>query len=105
MTNIRRQKPAVHFTGILQGRSYQATVMDVGSCCRHSQRNALTVHMQMDFAAASRNFRAPTSFGSDVIFLRKRYDRVHIKLTKQIDTFPVKIGSILKFTDIRFKES
>ena len=37
--------------------------------------------------------------------LRKRHNRVHIKLTKQIDTFPVKIGSILKFTDIRFKES
>ena len=38
-------------------------------------------------------------------FLRKRHDRVYIKLTKLIDTFPVKIGSILKFTDIRFKKS
>ena len=46
-----------------------------------------------------------TPFGSAALFSMECHDRVHIKLTKQIDTFPVKIGSILKFTDIRFKKS
>lgn len=53
MTNSDRQKPAAHFTGTFQSRSYQTAVMDVGPCCRYSQRDTLTVHMQVDFAALS----------------------------------------------------
>ena len=53
MTNIRSQKSATHFPGVFQGRSCQVAVMHVGPCCRHSQRNTLTIHMEMDLAATS----------------------------------------------------
>ena len=72
MTNFSLQKPAVHFPGIFQGRSYQAAVMHIGACGRHSQRNSLTVHMEMDLAAT-----LPLSVGLRrgpqlLIFLRAR---------------------------------
>ena len=49
----RAQKPAAHFPGVLQRRFYQAAVMNIGTCDCHSQRNTLTIHMEMDLAATS----------------------------------------------------
>ena len=42
---------------VFQGCSYQAAVMDIGACDRHSQRNTLTVHMEMNLAATSPSVR------------------------------------------------
>ena len=57
----RPQKPAVHFPGVLQRRFYQAAVMNIGTCDCHSQRNTLTVHMEMDLAATSPSIRRVAS--------------------------------------------
>ena len=51
----RAQKPAAHFPGVLQRRFYQAAVMN------HSQRNTLTIHMEMYLAAASAPVRRVAS--------------------------------------------
>ena len=57
VSNFSPQKPAAHFPRVFQGCSYQATVMDIGACDRHSQRNTLTVHMEMNLAATSPSVR------------------------------------------------
>ena len=57
----RPQKPAAHFPGVLQRRFYQAAVMNIGTCDCHSQRNTLTIHMEMYFAAASAPVRRVAS--------------------------------------------
>ena len=49
--NFSPQEPATHFSGIFQGCFYQAAIMYIGACSRYSQRNTLTVHMEMDLAA------------------------------------------------------
>ena len=51
MTHRHSQKPTAHLTGFLQSYPNQATVMHIGSPHYHPQGN--TLHMQMDFAAAS----------------------------------------------------
>ncbi len=61
VSNFSPQKPATHFPKVFQGFSYQAAVMYIGACGRHSQRNTLTVHMKMDFAAASSSVRRVAS--------------------------------------------
>ena len=57
----RPQKPAAHFPGVLQRRFYQAAVMNIGTCDCHSQRNTLTIHMEMYLAAASAPVRRVAS--------------------------------------------
>ena len=57
----RAQKPAAHFPGVLQRRFYQAAVMNIGTCDCHSQRNTLTIHMEMYLAAASAPVRRVAS--------------------------------------------
>lgn len=57
VSNFSPQKPAAHFPRVFQGCSYQAAVMDIGACDRHSQRNTLTVHMEMNLAATSPSVR------------------------------------------------
>ena len=57
----RPQKPAAHFKRVFQGCSYQAAVMHIGACDRHSQRNTLTIHMEMYLAAASAPVRRVAS--------------------------------------------
>ncbi len=53
MTGFLLQKPATHFTGVLQSCPNQTAVMHVGSCHNHPQGNSPTIHMQMNFAAAT----------------------------------------------------
>ncbi len=64
MTFFPAKKPRPHFTRILQGRFYQAAVMGIGSHNCHSQGDALTIHMQMELAAAPAPVRwvSPKSF-------------------------------------------
>ena len=57
VSNFSPQKPAAHFKRVFQGCSYQAAVMHIGACDRHSQRNTLTVHMEMNLAATSPSVR------------------------------------------------
>ena len=57
----RAQKPAAHFPRFFQRRSYQAAVMHIGAYSRHSQRNTLTIHMEMYLAAASAPVRRVAS--------------------------------------------
>ncbi len=57
----RAQKPAAHFPGVLQRCFYQAAVMNIGTCDCHSQRNTLTIHMEMYLAAASAPVRRVAS--------------------------------------------
>lgn len=59
--NFSPQKPAAHFPRVFQGCSYQAAVMHIGACDRHSQRNTLTVHMEMNLAATSPSVRRVAS--------------------------------------------
>ena len=64
MTFSLSQKPRPHFTGILQSGLYQTAVMDIRSHNRHPQRDSLTIHIQMNFAAAPAPVRriSPQSF-------------------------------------------
>ena len=57
VSNFSPQKPAAHFPRIFQGWSYQAAVMHIGACGRHTQRNTLAVHMEMNLAATSPSVR------------------------------------------------
>ena len=57
----RPQKPAAHFPRFFQRCSYQAAVMHIGAYSRHSQRNTLTIHMEMYLAAASAPVRRVAS--------------------------------------------
>ena len=57
VSNFSPQKPAAHFPRIFQGWSYQAAVMHIGACGRHTQRNTLSVHMEMNLAATSPSVR------------------------------------------------
>ena len=61
VSNFSPQKPAAHFPRVFQGCSYQAAVMDIGACDRHSQRNTLTVHMEMNLTATSPSVRRVAS--------------------------------------------
>lgn len=61
VSNFSPQKPAAHFPGVLQRRFYQAAVMNIGTCDCHSQRNTLTIHMEMYLAAASAPVRRVAS--------------------------------------------
>ena len=57
VSNFSPQKPAAHFPRIFQGWSHQAAVMHIGACGRHTQRNTLSVHMEMNLAATSPSVR------------------------------------------------
>ena len=61
VSNFSPQKPAAHFPRFFQRRSYQAAVMHIGAYSRHSQRNTLTIHMEMYLAAASAPVRRVAS--------------------------------------------
>ena len=61
VSNFSPQKPAAHFPGVLQRRFYQAAVMNIGTCDCHSQRNPLTIHMEMYLAATSPSIRRVAS--------------------------------------------
>lgn len=61
VSNFSPQKPAAHFPRFFQRRSCQAAVMHIGAYSRHSQRNTLTVHMEMDLAATSPSIRRVAS--------------------------------------------
>ena len=57
VSNFSPQKPAAHFPRIFQRWSCQAAVMHIGACGRHTQRNTLSVHMEMNLAATSPSVR------------------------------------------------
>lgn len=72
VSHFSPQKLAAHFPRVFQGCSYQVAVMHIGTCGCHSQRNTLTVHMEMNLAATSSSACRVASRPLSRCFLRMR---------------------------------